>query len=373
MGCAIIGCGKALPSLNIANDDFIQLVDTNDEWITKRTGIKSRCMATEQTNVDLAEIASRQALGWDDKTAGGYSERRIAPEEIDLIIYSSVTPDTIVPSSASLLKRRLGLPNAVAFDINAACTGFVYGMAVVESLLSASAPSTANAQTRNPYRRALVIGSERLTRITNWQDRATCVLLGDGAGAAVVEYSEDRPGILATYLVNDDDFDNALSCPMSFDSKPPFDEHGVSQEVIDALDPSLALIDEEIGIKEDVEQGRARQLLYMHGQRVFKFASKAMGRAIDAVCERSGIPVEEIKCIVPHQANERIIKFAAKRCGLPLECFQVSIAERGNSSSACVPMALADAYESGRIQPGDKVILVAFGGGFTSGAVLFEA
>lgn len=370
MGCAIIGCGKALPALEIANNDFIQLVDTNDEWITKRTGIKTRRIAATETNVDLAETAARQALGWSE---GGYSEKTFAPEDIDLIIYSSVTPDTIVPSSASLLRRRLGLVNATAFDINAACTGFVYGMSVVESMLAASTPGAPGSKSRNTYHRALVVGSERLTRITNWEDRATCVLLGDGAGAAVVEWREDRPGILATYLVNDDDFDNALSCPMSFDSKPPFDENGVSKEVIAALDPSLSLIDDEIGIKEDVEQGRSRQLLYMHGQKVFKFASKAMGRAIDAVCERCGVSVSEIKCIVPHQANERIIKFAAKRCGLPLDCFQVSIANRGNSSSACVPMALADAYESGRIQPGDKVILVAFGGGFTSGAVLFEA
>ena len=370
MGCAIIGCGKALPALEITNNDFIQLVDTNDEWITKRTGIKSRRIAATETNVDLAETAARQALGWCE---GGYSERSLAPEDIDLIVYSSVTPDTIVPSCASLLRRRLGLTKATAFDINAACTGFVYGMSLVEGLLAASAPQAPKADCRNPYRRALVVGSERLTRITNWEDRATCVLLGDGAGAAVVEWNEDRPGILASYLVNDDDFDNALSCPMSFDSKPPFDEQGVSQEVISALDPSLPLIDDEVGLKEEIEQGRARQLLYMHGQKVFKFASKAMGRAIDEVCRRAGVSIDDIACIVPHQANERIIKFAAKRCGLPLDRFQISISDRGNSSSACVPMALADAYENGRIIPGDKVILVAFGGGFTSGAVLFEA
>lgn len=370
MGCTIVGCGKAVPSLEIANDDFINLVDTNDEWITRRTGIKSRRIATTETNVDLAEVAAREALGWSD---GGWHKNKLNPEDIDLIIYSTVTPDTIVPSCSALLKKRLQLPNATAFDINAACTGFVYGMSIVESLLAASAPSTPNSAKRNPYRRALVVGSERLTRITNWEDRSTCVLLGDGAGAAVVEWNDDKPGILASYLVNDYDPDNALTCPMSFDSKQPFDENGVSQDVINTPDPSLPLIDKEIGTFEEVEQGRSRQLLYMHGQKVFKFASKAMGRAIDVVCERAGISVDEVKCIVPHQANERIIKYAAKRCGLPLERFQISIANRGNSSSACVPMALSDAYENGRIQPGDKVILVAFGGGFTSGAVLFEA
>ena len=173
--------------------------------------------------------------------------------------------------------------------------------------------------------------------------------------------------------MNDTDNDNALTCPMSFDAKQPFTKEGFSQESWDAADPSLSSIDREIGIDEAVQDGRARQLLYMHGQKVFKFAAMAMGRAINEVCRRAGINASEVKCIIPHQANERIIKYAAKRCGLSLDHFQVSIAERGNSSSACVPMALADAYANGTIQPGDKVILVAFGGGFTSGAVLFEA
>lgn len=370
MGCAIIGCGKALPALSVKNNDFLDLVDTSDEWITKRTGIKSRRISTTETNVDLAEKAARQALGWDK---GGYSKRNIAPESIDLVIYSTVSPDSIVPSCSALLRKRLGLENAATFDINAACTGFVYGLTVAESMLAASSACVPGAARRNPFKRALVIGSERISRITNWEDRATCILLGDGAGAAVVEWNEEAAGILATYIVNDTDKDNALTCPMSFDSKQPFGENGPSEEVMASPDPSLAKIDEEVGVAEDVQNGRARQLLYMHGQKVFKFAAMAMGRAIEEVCMRANMDVSEIKCIVPHQANERIIKYAAKRCGLGLDRFEVSIAQRGNSSSACVPMALADAYEEGRIQPGDKVILVAFGGGFTSGAVLFEA
>lgn len=370
MGCTIVGCGKSLPALEVENDELAKLVDTSDEWISTRTGIKSRRIAVSETNVDMAEEASRQALGWAD---GGFSRERIDPESIDLIVYSTVTPDVVVPSCAALLRRRLGLNNALAFDINAACSGFVYGMTVAESMMAASAPAAAGAGARNAIRRALVIGGERLTRITDWTDRATCVLFGDGAGAAVVEWSEDRAGILSSFLANEDDDANALTCPAAFDSPQPFDANGVSLEAAAAGDPALPRIDAEVGVTELVAAGRPRQTLYMHGQKVFKFAAEAMGQAVDQVCERAGVSIDDVKCIVPHQANERIIKYAAKRCGLSLDRFQVSIAHRGNASSACVPMALADAYESGRIQPGDKVILVAFGGGFTSGAVLYEA
>ncbi len=370
MGCTVIGCGKALPELSVKNDDFLELVDTSDEWITKRTGIKSRRISTTETNVDLAEAAARRALGW---TEGGFSAKPLDAKSIDLVIYSTVSPDSIVPSCSALLRKRLGLENAATFDVNAACTGFVYGTTVAEAMLAASSTGAAGSCARNPFKRALVIGSERISRITNWEDRATCILLGDGAGAAVLEWNNEKPGILATYIVNDTDNDNALTCPMSFDSKPPFNADGVAKGALSAPDPSLDAVDKEIGIDEAVVNGRARQLLYMHGQKVFKFAAMAMGRAIDEVCNRAGIDASEVKCIIPHQANERIIRYAAKRCGLSLDNFQVSIAERGNSSSACVPMALADAYENGTIEPGDKVILVAFGGGFTSGAVLFEA
>ena len=368
MGCTVIGCGKALPSLSVDNDAFSKIVETSDEWISRRTGIHRRRIACEESNVDLAEVASRAALGWDD---GGYTVRSISAEEIDLVIYSSVTPDAIVPSDAALLRRRLGLVNAVCFDINAACSGFVYAVSIAEAMLASSSASVPGAQRRNRYRRALVVGSERVSRITNWTDRSTCILLGDGAGAAILEWNDNAPGILATYLSHEDDPDNALTCAMSFDSRQPSipGEPGLERD----CDPSLAHIDAELGIEEAVAAGRPRQLLFMNGQRVFKFSTRAMGRAIKEVCARAGVSVDDIACIVPHQANERIIKFAAKRSGIPFERFQLSIADRGNASSACTPMALADTYENGRISPGDKVILVAFGGGLTYGAVLFEA
>ena len=370
MGCAIIGCGKALPALEVSNDDLTALVDTSDEWITTRTGIKTRRICVDETNVDLAEAAARRALGWED---ADYSERRIDPEEIDLIVYSTATPDVMVPTCAALLRRRLGLVNAAAFDMNAACTGFIYGLTIAESMMAASAAGVPQAGRRNPVRRALVVGGERLTRITNWKDRNTCVLFGDGAGAAVVEWDPDRAGILSTFIRNDDDDSNALTCPMSFDASQPFSKNGVDLEAAKEIDPGLPRIDEEMGVTEAVAEGRPRQTLYMHGQKVFKFAVEALDHAVQEVLDRAGLTIDDISFIVPHQANERIIKYAAKKMKLPLDRFQISIAHRGNSSSACIPMTLSDAYEEGCIKRGDKVILVGFGGGFTSGAILYEA
>lgn len=370
MGSTIIGCGKALPRLDVANDELAKLVDTSDEWISTRTGIKSRRICLDETGLDLSEAAARRALGWEE---GDYSERRVDPEEIDLVIYSTITPDVMVPSCAAVLRRRLGLKNAVAFDLNAACSGFIYGLTVADSMLAASAPGVAGAGARNRMRRALVVGTERLTRLTNWRDRNTCVLFGDGSGAAVVEWSDERPGIISSFLRNDDDDQNSLTCPTAFDAPVPFDENGVSLAAFDQEDPGLARIDEELDVREAVEEGRPRQVIYMHGQRVFKFATEAMAHAVNEVLDRAGLTVDDVSFIVPHQANERIIRYVAKRMGLPMSKFQVSITHRGNSSSACIPMTLSDAYEAGSIHKGDKVILVGFGGGLTSGAVLYEA
>ena len=182
MGCALIGCGKALPALEVQNDELKALVDTNNEWIVTRTGIESRHIALDETNLDLAERAAREALGWDE---GGWAARRVEPEEIDLVIVCTSPADHLVPSAARELRMRLGLPNAIAFDLNAACTGFVYGVTVAESLMAASAAGVPGAAGRNKVRRALIVGSERLSRITDWAERSTCVLFGDGAGAGL--------------------------------------------------------------------------------------------------------------------------------------------------------------------------------------------
>ena len=358
MGCTIIGCGKQLPALDVPNEELTKLVDTSDEWISTRTGILSRRVCVGEGNVDLAEGAARQALGWAD---GGYSERKIAPEDIDLIIYSTITPDEVVPTCAAVLRRRLGLVNAAAFDMNAACSGFIYGLTIAETMMSASAP------------RGVVFGGALSPRSGDCTDPNPWGVWGAGAGAAVVEWDERKPGILAWYIKNDDDDSNALTCPSAYDAPQPFTPEGIDANAPQQADPGIAPIDAELDATERVATGAPRQALYMNGQKVLKFATSVMPAAIEEVLRRANLTIDDVQFIVPHQANLRIIKYAAKRMGLPLERFQVSIAHRGNSSSACIPMTLCDAYESGNIHPGDKVVLVGFGGGFTSGAVLYEA
>ena len=274
-------------------------------------------------------------------------------------------------ASPELLRRRLGLENAIAFDLNAACTGFVYGLTVAECMMAGSTAGAPGAAGRNPVRRALVVGAERLTRVTGWSDRNTCVLFGDGAGAAVLEWNENRPGIMSSFITNADDDTNALTCSFAYDAPLPFDIDGASPEAPE--DASLSRIDAELGITEFVDAGEPRQVLRMDGPKVFKFAAEAMTTAVHEALDRANLTLDDVACIVPHQANERIIKYAAKKLGRPMDFFQLSIDHTGNTSAASLPMALCDAYNAGRIRRGDKVVLVAFGGGFTSGAVLLEA
>lgn len=370
MGSALVGFGKAIPLLEVKNDELKALVDTNDEWIVSRTGIQSRRIAVGETNADMAESAARQALGWTD---GGHAERRFSADEIDLVVFATITPDSICPSMAGLLRRRLGLEHAIAFDLNAACTGFLYGLTVAESMMAAAALDAPGAAGRNPLKRALIVGSERLTRLTNWQDRNTCVLFGDGAGAAVLEWDTARAGILSSFIVNSDDDTNALTCPAGYETPQPFDVDGITPAAAPDIGIAETRTDKELDVSDFVQAGRPRQALYMDGPKVFKFAAEAMTEAVNQVLARADIILDQVACIVPHQANERIIKYAAKKLDRPLDFFQLSIAHAGNTSAASVPMALADAYTSGRINRGDKVILVAFGGGFTSGAILYEA
>lgn len=366
MGCAIIGCGKALPALDVTNDDLTKLVDTSDEWISKRTGIKSRKVAVSETSTMLAEEASAQALGWTD---AGYHERKIAPEEIDIVIFASITPDVLVPSNAAIIRRRMGLVNAACFDLNAACAGFTYALNVAESLLSASAQSAS----RGELRRALIVCVDRLSRIVNWRDRNTCVVLGDGAGAVVLEYDPQRTGVMSTYFMNVDDDANALTCPIPMINVPPFDDQGVNPAMSEGVDPSQHIVDDELAIADDLAVGNPRNFLRMAGREVFKFSAGAMSDAVTKVCKRAGVSLKDVKLIVPHQANERIIDYAARRMDVPMDMFQLSIEHRGNTSAASVPMALTDAYEQGKIQRGDKVIVAAFGGGLTVGSALYEA
>lgn len=353
MGCKITGWGKALPQLTVTNNDLAAIVDTTDEWIVERTGIRQRHVATAETTTDLASEAGTQAL----EQAG------LAPEDIDLLICMTITPDAIIPSQACLVKARMRLANAVAFDLNAACSGCIYGIDVASSMMAASMGGIGGCQ-RNPIKNALVIGVDCLSRIVDWTDRATCVLFGDGAGAAVISWDEEEPGILATYLRNVDDSQLYLACDAVYDlSTLPFPQSGTPTPVAVIVGTQPAEGGEE----------SYRPFISMQGQKVFKFAATVMAEAVETVCQRAGVPLEEAACIVPHQANERIIRFASKKMGVPMERFQVSIEEVGNTSASSVLMALADAFEGQRIRPGDKVILVGFGAGLTYGALMFQA
>ena len=398
VGVCAIGFGKAAPSLVVKNEDLEKLVETSDEWISTRTGILSRHVSVNEPISDLAAAAASEALGQGYTVPEGLSiessgacDAPIDPESIDLLILTTVSPDVIVPTNAAGVRRLLGLKNAVAFDMNAACSGFVYGIAAAESMMAAShLPQSTSA---NSFERALVISAERLTRITDWQDRNTCVLFADGAGAIVLEWREGEQGVLSSYMRNDDDDTNALTCRHSFNSPFPFDEDGVicdaeaktrfdadkedAKEVdygyIASLelscDPASWRIDEIYGFDDRALRGGPEQYLYMNGQKVFKFAAKAMENAIRQALDKAGIGIDDVAVFVPHQANYRIIEYAAKRLDVPIDRFQISIGESGNSSSACLPMALVDALEAGKASKGDIVVLVAFGGGFTSGAI----
>lgn len=401
MGACITGYGKALPSLVVPNSELEKLVITNDEWIVSRTGIASRRIAVNETTLDLAAASARRALGMeadpeapDTIESMGACEHAIDPASVDLVILTTVSPDTIVPSNAAALKRVLGLENAIAFDVNAACTGFIYGLSTAEAMMAASAASTSGSAGRNQIRRALVVSSERLTRLTDWQDRNTCVLFGDGAGAVLLEWREDQPGIMSSYLKNDDDDTNCLTCMQSYGSPIPFDESGAiwNQEAMEAHydehpdpkdvdysyiaslglsnDPASKRIAEFFESADRKSAGGPEQFIYMNGQKVFKFAARAMEKAILEAVQRAGVSLDDVDMIIPHQANLRIIEFAAKRIGLPLDKFQISIASTGNTSSSGVPMAFADAMDSGTLHKGDIVVMVAFGGGLTSGAAL---
>ncbi len=361
MGCKISGSAKALPAHVVTNDDLAKIVDTSDEWIVERTGIHERRIALEESCTDLGTEACEGALAM----------AKVAPEDIDLLICMTISGDVIVPSQAALLKARLGLQNAIAFDLNAACAGCIYGIEVAASLIEASVASDAAGAgrvRRNPLRRALVVGAERLSRVTDWEDRSTCVLFGDGAGAVVLEWDEAAPGILSSFLKNTDDETLCLTMDADYAMDAfPFGDGCASQSASEIMDIPLQDAEGEL-----LGFAQPTRTIRMNGQRVFKFATSAIVEAARAACDRANVSLDEVACIIPHQANDRIIRYAAKKLKVPYERWQVSIGQVGNTSASSVLMALADAYEAGRINPGDKVLLVGFGGGLTSGALLFE-
>ena len=317
----ISGTGSYLPEKIVTNRDLEELVDTSDQWIRERTGIAERRMAgDDETCADLALAAARNALEAAD----------VAPEEIGLIVLATCTPDRVFPSTACLVQQRLGIQSgAMAFDVSAACSGFVYALGVAEKFIVTGS-----------VKKALVIGAETFTRILDWSDRGTCVLFGDGAGAVVLEAS-DEPGILSTHLHADGSHEELLYVPW-----------GVSQGY-DRLEGTA---------------GKVR----MRGNEVFKVAVRTLGRIVDETLEASGLTKKDVDWLVPHQANIRIIQATAKKLDLPMERVVVTVEKHGNTSAASIPLALDTAVRDGRIKRGELLLLEAFGGGFTWGSALLR-
>lgn len=329
MGIIIKKAGKAVPELVVKNDDLTGMVDTSDEWIVSRTGIQERRVATKESGLDLAASAARQAL------------EGTAYDDIELLIVATATPDKVVPSMGALVKRELGLKNAVAFDVNTACSGFIYGVWIAQGLIN----NGCNGNKTNIINKALVIGVERLSRIVDWTDRNTCIIFGDGAGAALLENNPKETGIISSFMKNYDDVNDSLTCGIEYLKTPYTDEERDNPE---------------------------KQVLTMHGNQVFKFAVNAIGEVMEESLNLAGLTADDIAYYVPHQANLRIILAASKKFKQPMEKFQVSVHETGNASAASVPMALYDIMQTGKLKKGDKVMLMGFGGGLSAGAVIFE-
>ena len=314
----IVGTGGYLPENIMTNHDLEKIVDTSDQWIRERTGIEQRHIAADnETTVDLAEKASRNAI----EAAG------IDPSEIDLIVFATSTPDKIFPSSACILQGRLDIHGCPAFDIQAVCTGFIYALAVAEKFIK-----TGSART------ALVVGAEVFSRILNWQDRGTCVLFGDGAGAVILQ-ANDETGILSSHIHADGKYENLLWVP-----------YGVG----DGYD--------------QVKEGKA--YVEMRGNEVFKMAVNTLGRIVDETLAANNLQKSDIDWLVPHQANTRIILATARKLKMSMDHVVVTVNKHGNTSAASVPLALDVAVRDGRIKRGELLMLEAFGGGFTWGSVL---
>jgi 3-oxoacyl-[acyl-carrier-protein] synthase-3 len=320
----IVGTGSDAPGNVLTNLDLEKMVDTSDEWITERTGIKERRIAPVGAAAsDYAYEASIKAM----QVAG------IGPEELDMIILGTVTPDAPLPSTACILQDRLGAKKAGVVDIVAACSGFIYGLAFARSLILTT-----------QMEKILVIGVETLSRIVNWKDRNTCVLFGDGAGAAVVAASEKPGGIIDTFLKGDGSLGHLLQVPAGGGRMP------ITGDNINNGD----------------------RFIQMEGPDVFKSAVRAMGEAATSILKSTGISSDDVSLMIPHQANIRIIEATAKRIKLPMDRVFVNIQKYGNTSAASIPLALDEAVREGRIKPGDKIVLVAFGAGFTWGSALIE-
>lgn len=316
----IAGTGSYLPDNIVTNADLEKQVDTTDAWIRERTGIHQRHIALPgQTTGDLAFEAATRAM----QAAG------VEADQIDLIVLGTTTPDIIFPSTACLLQHRLGANGCAAFDVNAACSGFIYALGVADKFIRSGAART-----------ALVVGAETLSRMIDWTDRGTCVLFGDGAGAVVLK-ADTEPGVMSTHLHADGGYEHLLYNPV-----------GVSRGFTDAPNH---------GVK-----------VHMTGNEVFKVAVKTLDATVDQTLDANGLARADLDWLIPHQANLRIIKATAKRLHMSMDRVIVTIDRHGNTSAASVPLALDEAVRSGRVQRGELLLLEAFGGGFTWGSALIR-
>jgi len=320
INAGILGMGHAYPEGVLTNADLEKIVETSDEWITSRTGIKKRHKAKENEYTSMfGTAAAKQAL----ERAG------LEPTDIDLIVCATTTPDQIMPSTGALIQAQLGATNAAGMDIFAACSGFIYGLTMVESMIRTG-----------QIKYALVIGAEVLTKYVDYTDRTTCVIFGDGAGAAVVGPVEAPKGILATKIRSDGRYEEQLYAPGGGTKL------GTTHETID----------------------NRMHFFKMKGNELFKVAVRSMADISAEMLEKAGYTVDDVKVVIPHQANQRITDAVASRLGVPEEKVYSNIAEHGNTSSASIPIAMDECIQSGRIKEGDLVLLTAFGGGVTWGA-----
>jgi len=314
---SIIGTGSYVPERILTNRDLEQMVETSDEWIRTRTGIRERRIAAaDEATSDMATKAALAAM----------KQAEVAPEEIDLIVVATVTPDMFFPATACWVQKKIGAVHAACFDISAACSGFLYAMEIAQQFIST-----------HVYNTVLIIGADKLSSIVNWSDRNTCVLFGDGAGAAVLRNRADSHGVIATHMGSDGEFTDILFMPGG-GSRFPTTPENLHQKL---------------------------NTIKMLGKETYKQAVTAMTNAADRALEAAGLKYDDIACVIPHQANMRIIEAIAHRMNLPIEKFHVNLEKYGNTSAAAVAIALDEAHRTGRFRIGDYILLVVFGGGLT--------
>jgi 3-oxoacyl-[acyl-carrier-protein] synthase-3 len=321
---SIIGTGSYVPEKRLTNQDLSKIVETSDDWITTRTGIKERRIAAKDENT--SDMAARAALK-------AIEQAKISSEEIELILVATATPDMLFPATACFVQKKIGARNAACLDISAACAGFIFGLEIGQQFI-----------TSHTYDTVLVIGAEKLTSITNWTDRNTCVLFGDGAGAAILRHRGSAHGVISTHIGSDGQFSDILFMPGG-GSRCPITRDNVDLHL---------------------------NTIHMTGKEVYKQAVTAMIDASKKALDQAGLSIHDIACVIPHQANLRIIEAIADRLKIPLERFYVNLDRYGNTSAAAVAIALDEANRTGRIKSGDYVLMVVFGGGLTWASTIIE-